>query len=84
MSVYFFTEDDVQLPEIQYKYVKEIIRNVLASLRLKSGPINYIFCTDDYLLQMNNKFLQHDYFTDVITFDYSERNVISGDIFIRL
>lgn len=48
------------------------------------GDINYILCSDSYLLDINRQYLNHDYFTDVITFDYSEDNVISGDIFISV
>ena len=48
------------------------------------GQISVVFCSDAYLLEMNRTYLQHDYYTDVITFDYSEGNVISGDIFISL
>lgn len=44
--------------------------------------INYIFCSDPYLLDINIKFLKHDYFTDVITFDYTDGLVVSGDIYI--
>ncbi len=48
------------------------------------GEINIIFCSDTYLLEMNKKYLNHDYYTDVITFDYSEKDIISGDIFISV
>ena len=48
------------------------------------GDISYILCSDNYLLEINRQYLNHDYFTDVITFDYSEENVISGDIFISV
>ena len=46
------------------------------------GEIVFIFCSDSYLLQINNEFLNHDYFTDIITFDYVDGDIISGDIFI--
>lgn len=46
------------------------------------GNLSYIFCSDNYLLEMNRQYLQHDYYTDVITFDYSRGNMIAGDIFI--
>ena len=49
------------------------------------GIVNYIFCDDTYLLDINKKYLQHDYFTDIITFDYSENlQVLTGDIFISI
>ena len=50
----------------------------------KIGELNYIFCSDDYLLKMNQEHLNHDYFTDIITFDYCEKDVISGDLFISI
>ena len=48
------------------------------------GEVNYIFCSAEHLLEMNRQFLGHDYFTDIITFDYTEGNRISGDLFISL
>lgn len=50
----------------------------------KLGNINIIFCSDNYILEVNNKYLHHDYFTDVITFDYCEGNVLNGDLFISI
>lgn len=50
----------------------------------KVGNINYIFCDDEYLLDINQKHLQHDTYTDIITFDYSEGMVVSADIFISI
>ena len=50
----------------------------------KIGDINYLFCTDEKILEVNNQYLSHDFYTDIITFDYSEGNKISGDIFISL
>ena len=48
------------------------------------GDINIIFCSDNYLLDINMKYLRHDYFTDIITFDYCEGDVLSGDLFISI
>ena len=50
----------------------------------KLGDINVIFCSDNYILDINQKYLQHDYFTDIITFDYCEGNKLSGDLFISV
>ncbi|MBC6410413.1 MAG: rRNA maturation RNase YbeY [Ekhidna sp.] len=61
------------------------LENVISSHSLHPGPLNYIFCSDEYLLNINRKFLTHDYFTDIITFDNSESsNEIAGDIFISI
>lgn len=66
--------------EITAKWLERCILNE----GKKTGPINFIYCSDDYLLQVNQDFLNHDYFTDVITFDYSDENEISGDVFISI
>lgn len=50
----------------------------------KIGDINIIFCSDNYILDVNMRYLQHDYFTDIITFDYCEKNILSGDLFISI
>ena len=50
----------------------------------KIGDINIIFCSDSYLLDVNKKYLGHDYYTDIITFDYCEKNILSGDLFISV
>ena len=50
----------------------------------KIGDISIVFCSDNYILDVNMKYLQHDYFTDIITFDYCEKNVLSGDLFISI
>ena len=83
MSLHFFNED-VGLPKLNYE---AIIRSFKGELRVHKallGSINYIFCSDTYLLELNIKFLKHDYFTDVITFDYSEGRVVAGDIYISI
>lgn len=50
----------------------------------KCGDISYIFCSDEKILEINREYLDHDYYTDIITFDYTEKNRISGDIFISI
>ena len=50
----------------------------------KLGPLSIIFCSDNYILDINIKYLQHDYFTDIITFDYCEGELVSGDLFISI
>lgn len=62
--------------------IKQWIKQVIEAKGKKMGNITYIFCDDEYLLEVNKQYLQHDYYTDVITFDYVENNLISGDIFI--
>jgi len=60
------------------------LKKVAESEVKKLGQINIIFCSDNYILDINQKYLMHDYFTDIITFDYCEGNVMSGDLFISV
>jgi rRNA maturation RNase YbeY len=64
--------------------VRNWISSVIESEGKKEGEINYIFCDDEYLLQINQEHLQHDYYTDIISFDYTIGNEISGDLFISV
>ncbi len=64
--------------------LKEWMENIILSEGKKLGTINYIFCDDEYLLKINQDFLQHDYYTDIITFDKVRGKSISGEIFISL
>ncbi len=64
--------------------LKAWIKQVVTDEAKVLGDVNYIFCSDDYLFSINKTYLNHDYFTDVITFDYSEQLAISGDIFISV
>lgn len=60
------------------------LKMVMESEIKKAGDVSIIFCSDRYILDVNMKYLQHDYFTDIITFDYCEGNRISGDLFISI
>ncbi|OOB83486.1 rRNA maturation RNase YbeY [Flavobacterium columnare] len=62
----------------------EWIESVVKSEDKELNEINYIFCDDEYLLQINKQYLDHDYYTDVISFDYTEEGLITGDIFISI
>ena len=62
--------------------VKQWILNVINNYGYKAGNLNVIFCSDDYLLQINKEFLQHDYYTDIITFDYTEGDLLSGELYL--
>lgn len=79
-----FTADSVEMPTLPTGKIKAWITAVAAVYHKKVGEINYIFCNDARILEVNQAFLGHDYFTDIITFDYSCFPVISGDIFISL
>lgn len=60
------------------------LKNIIISENKKLGKINYIFCSDEGLLKINQDYLQHDYYTDIITFDYVRGKIISADIFVSL
>lgn len=64
--------------------IKTWLEDLIRAENKKPGAINYIFCDDEYLLKVNRDFLQHDYYTDVITFDYVKGKTIAGDIFVSL
>ena len=81
MINYFFEEIDKV--EIHSK-TSEWLKNLIQTENKKLGEINYIFCADDYLLKVNQDYLDHDYYTDIITFDYVKGKIISGDIFVSL
>ncbi|MCC8188738.1 MAG: rRNA maturation RNase YbeY [Bacteroides sp.] len=83
MAVTYHTED-VQMPSIARRTITTWIREVAASYGKKCGEIAYIFCSDAKILEVNRRYLQHDYYTDIITFDYTEKDRISGDLFISL
>lgn len=76
----FNYENDFELND-EAKY-EAWISEIIDSEDKTEGEINYIFCNDDYLLEKNIEFLNHDTLTDIISFDYSMGNLISGDIFI--
>jgi len=79
-----YIAEDVELPILQKQKTNRWIKEIAADYNLKVGDIAYIFCSDERILEVNNQYLNHDYYTDIITFDYSEGNTISGDIFISL
>ena len=79
-----YQTDGVKMPDIKKKETTEWIKEVAACYGKRVGEIAYIFCSDDKILEVNHQYLQHDYYTDIITFDYGEGNRISGDLFISL
>lgn len=72
------------MPAIKRREISAWVKSVAQSLGRKVGDVAYIFCNDEKILEVNREYLQHDYYTDIITFDYTEENVISGDLFISL
>lgn len=79
-----YNVDGVKMPKIKKRDNSAWIKAVAASYGKKVGEIAYIFVNDDRILDVNRQYLQHDYYTDIITFDYCEEDIISGDLFISL
>jgi probable rRNA maturation factor len=79
-----FFNEDIVLPKLPFPSIKKWIKTIIATFDCKAGDISFIFCSDDYLLNINQSFLKHDYFTDIITFNYNSDKLISGDIFISV
>ena len=80
-----FLTENMKMPKIDRKAVRAWITAVAATYDgRKVGNLNYIFCNDDRILEVNKEFLGHDYYTDIITFDYSEPGKVSGDMFISI
>ena len=83
MAIAYYAEE-VKLPAIKKKAVGDWIRKVASLYGKRTGDISYIFCSDEKILEVNKQYLQHDYYTDIISFDYTEGTKISGDLFISL
>lgn len=79
-----YTTDSIEMPTFDERKIGRWIRAVAADYGFSVGNINYIFCSDERELAVNREFLGHDYYTDIITFDYSTPSMLNGDIFISL
>ena len=79
-----YQAEEVNLPPMKRRKITNWIKMVADSYQKKAGDIAFIFCSDEKILEINNQYLKHDYYTDIITFDYSENDTISGDLFISL
>lgn len=84
MSTINFYFEDVNSTPIHKKILILHLNSLIKNELKKTGEISVVFCSDEYLLKMNKEYLNHDYYTDIITFDYVEEDVISGDLFISL
>ena len=79
-----YIEEGVKMPFIHKRKTNNWIKETASFYGKKVGEIAYILCSDERILEVNKQYLNHDYYTDIITFDYSEGSIISGDIFISL
>ena len=72
------------MPKIKKRETTAWIRRVASTYGKRVGEVGYLFCDDEHILSVNREFLQHDYYTDIITFDYCEGDVLNGDLVISL
>ena len=79
-----YSSENVKFPNIKRRETTAWIRRVAATYGKKVGEVGYLFCDDEHILSVNREYLGHDYYTDIITFDYDEGNVLNGDLVISL
>lgn len=79
-----YSSENIKFPAIKRRETTAWIKKVAASHGRKVGEVGYLFVDDEKILEVNNEFLGHDYYTDIITFDYDEGDIINGDIVISL
>ena len=80
----FNTQGAVAMPQFDQRRVTRWVETVAATYARRVGDVNYVFVDDERVLEVNRQFLQHDYYTDIITFDYTQGRYLSGDLFISL
>lgn len=78
------TEGNISMPPLDFKKIEKWLTHVANSHGKLIGDINYIFCDDAHILEVNREYLNHDYFTDIITFDRCLKNLLRGDIILSL
>ena len=79
-----YNYDGVRMPKIRRRDTSAWIKAVAATYGRKVGDVGYMFVSDEKILEVNREYLGHDYYTDVITFDYDEDDIVSGDVVISL
>jgi rRNA maturation RNase YbeY len=84
MSKITFTNLDIKFTLKNKKIIKQWIIETIKNEKKECGQIAYMFCSDDYLLDLNQRFLNHNTYTDIITFDYSEEKILNGEIYISI
>lgn len=83
-GIHFAVEPNLDFSLEKGDAVKKWIKKILKQEGKTAGNISFVFCTDDYLLKINRRFLGHDFYTDIITFNYSENKKTEGEIFISI
>ena len=79
-----YQAEGVRMPNIKKRQTSQWIKAVAATYGKRVGEIGYLFCNDEHILEVNRQYLGHDYYTDIITFDYCEDDVLNGDLVISL
>jgi rRNA maturation RNase YbeY len=79
-----YNSDDIKVPHFSKRTISLWIKRIAEKHGRKVGDVSYIFCSDSKIMEINKLYLNHDYYTDIITFDYTAGNLISGDIFISV
>ncbi|MBO5642078.1 MAG: rRNA maturation RNase YbeY [Prevotella sp.] len=79
-----YSAENVKMPKIRKRDTSAWIKRVAATYNRTVGEVGYLFCDDEKILEVNREYLQHDYYTDIITFDYDEGDQINGDLVISL
>ena len=79
-----YSAEVIKKPKLRYRIVSNCLKQVVLKYGCITGDLTYIFCSDEYLKEINSKYLNHDFYTDIVTFDYREGNLVSGDMFISV
>ena len=79
-----YSTENVPMPRIKKRDTTAWIRRVAATYGKRIGEVGYLFCDDEHILSVNREYLGHDYYTDIITFDYTEGDILNGDLVISL
>lgn len=79
-----FYFEEIKKRKIPRNEIRAVIKKISDDYHFNTGILNIIFCDDEYLLEMNRKYLKHDDYTDIITFDYCERDTLNGELFISM
>ena len=79
-----FLQEGVRKPKLRYRVITKWLKRIISNYGYANGDLTYIFCNDEFLKTINLKYLNHDYYTDIVTFDYCINRVVSGDMFISV
>lgn len=84
MAEITFHIENIEVPDHDPEFLVSWICGIAKELNRSIGKLSYIFCSDDYILDINKQYLGHDYYTDIITFNYNQNRIVCGDIFISV